>query len=625
MPGTYSGALVCLSILIAITASFTALDLAIRVRASGGWARYAWLTTAALAMGGGIWAMHFVGMLAFHVPGMEVQYDLSLTLVSLLVPVVVTGISFFAVSRADASASTLMLGGIFMGLGIALMHYMGMAAMNMAADLSYDPAWVVASFIIAIAAATVALWLSGRAAQRLAARLAAAAVMGIAISGMHYAGMQGAIFTVHATGGMVHNEPGLDLPSLALAVAAATFLILFLASIAAMYDRRLALMTDREASALRQSEERFRSLYSRTPLPLHSLDVKGRVEYVSQSWLDLLGYRREEVVGRSLVEFMDECSAEKARGADWRNFLRTCKVKETEYRFLTRDGKPVDVIASARVERDTQRGVIQVLGGLIDVTERRRAEMALRQSQKMEAIGKLTGGVAHDFNNLLAVTLGNLELLRQRLPDDPRTAMLVDNAIQAGERGVTLTQRLLTFARRQELRPEIVDLAALVKDVGPLLQRSVGPAVQIEIDFPADLPQAFVDANQLELVLLNLMVNARDAMPDGGSVLLKGCEQADAGLSDSVTTGYVCLSIEDAGEGMDAETLQQCTEPFFTTKGVGKGTGLGLSMAQGLAEQSGGRLVLTSEKGQGTTVQIWLPLAATVPLHRQALSEAIFR
>lgn len=603
MHTTYNTALVCLSILIAVAASFTALDLANRARATAGWMQRAWLGTAAVCMGGGIWSMHFVGMLAFGMPGMEIRYDLSLTLWSLVVPIAVTAISFFAVSQEGPTRRTLGMGGLFMGLGIGTMHYMGMAAMTMHAELSYDAFWVILSFAIAIGAATVALWLSAQ-SRRLALQGVSAVAMGFAIAGMHYSAMAGANFTPMDDAMPAPAGDALDLLSLALAVAGSTFVLLFLGLTASTYDRRLAMLGEREAAALRRSEERFRALYGRTPLPLHSLDNEGRLESVSDAWLELLGYRRDEVIGRPLMHFMTEASARQWLGHDWPRLLEAGECRDAEYRVVTRSGEFIDVLASARLEQ-TAHGPV-VLGGLANITERRRAESALRQSQKMEAIGKLTGGIAHDFNNLLAVVVGNLELLRKRLPDgDPRIASLIENALQGAQRGASLTQRMLAFARKQELRPTSLSLQDLVLSMSQLLQRSVGSNIRIDTHFPLGLPRAYVDANQLELVLINLVVNARDAMPNGGKICIEGELRTVPGQPEQE---YVALIVRDDGAGMSAETLARATEPFYTTKGTGKGTGLGLSMAQGLAEQSGGRLLLDSTVGHGTTVELWLPI-----------------
>ncbi|MBP0447162.1 response regulator [Roseomonas sp. SSH11] len=619
--GTHDSALMVLSILIAMAASYTALDLASRTRASTGLARKAWLGTSAVAMGGGIWAMHFVGMLAFSVPGMEVSYDLGLTLLSLALAIGATGLSFMLVSRAEGSLPLLLASGLLMGLGIVAMHYVGMAAMKMPADLRHARLWVAVAVLIAIGAATVALWLSVQ-VSRMPMRACAAVVMGFAVSGMHYAGMQGAAFTAHSNVDAAHGWSSLNQVTLALAVATSTFLILFLSLVAAMFDRRFALLAEREAVALRESRERFRALYQRTPLPLHSLDAEGRIEDVTEAWLGLMGYGRDEVVGRPLINFMTEASARQFMHQDWPALLKAGELREVEYRVVTRAGDFRDVLASARVERAEEGGLLRVLGGLADVTERRRTEEALRQSQKIESIGQLTGGVAHDFNNLLAVVMGNLELLRKRLPEDPKAAALLENALQGVRRGASLTQRLLAFARKQNLTPSAVDVPDLVRGMAEMLRRSIGPMVRIDTHFPLELPPAHVDANQLELAVLNLAVNARDAMPEGGTLTISA-DQAELapGASEGLKPGrYVLLSVTDTGMGMDAATLARAAEPFFTTKGIGKGTGLGLPMAQGLAAQSGGRLLLRSELGRGTTCEIWLPAAEPEPRGEAAVS-----
>ncbi len=247
--------------------------------------------------------------------------------------------------------------------------------------------------------------------------------------------------------------------------------------------------------------------------------------------------------------------------------------------------------------------------------QRLAAEQRLLQAQKMESIGQLTGGIAHDFNNLLAVILGNLDLLRKRIKDDDRARRLLEGAIQGAQRGAALTQRLLAFSRRQDLTPQTVDVPQLVSGMTDLLSRSLGPSIRIVTQFPRDLPPVKADPNQLEMALLNLAVNARDAMPTSGTITISARAEAvaegnDQGLNPEA---YVCISVSDTGLGMDAATLARAIEPFFTTKGIGKGTGLGLSMIHGLAVQSGGTLKLKSEVGKGTTAEIWLPQGEPMP------------
>jgi CheY-like chemotaxis protein len=228
----------------------------------------------------------------------------------------------------------------------------------------------------------------------------------------------------------------------------------------------------------------------------------------------------------------------------------------------------------------------------------------------MEAIGHLTGGVAHDFNNLLMVIQGSLELLQKRLPkDSPKTAQLLDNALQGAQRGAALTQRMLAFARRQELKLVAVDVPELVRGMAELLQSSLGASIQIDTHFPEKLARAYADPHQLELALLNLVMNARDAMPKGGDIVIAASEKRTAGESGLKPGQYVCVTVTDTGTGMDEPTLKRAIEPFFTTKGIGNGTGLGLPMVDGMAQQSGGKLALKSKPGLGTSAELYLPVA----------------
>ncbi len=257
--------------------------------------------------------------------------------------------------------------------------------------------------------------------------------------------------------------------------------------------------------------------------------------------------------------------------------------------------------------------------------EREEALAQLFEAQKLDTIGQLTGGVAHDFNNLLMAVLGSLNLLKKRLPVDENSERLVANAIQAAERGAALTQRLLAFARRQELKPQAVSFPELFDNIQDLLAKAVGPGVSIRKQISASMPLLLIDNNQLELALLNLFVNARDAMVGAGTITVCASEERAPHPSNLATGRYVRISVSDDGEGMDEATAARAAEPFFTTKGLGKGTGFGLSMVHGLAAQSGGILELSSVKGEGTTVSVWLPVAegilAQAPIEETAQAE----
>ncbi|HZK92466.1 MAG TPA: response regulator [Stellaceae bacterium] len=248
--------------------------------------------------------------------------------------------------------------------------------------------------------------------------------------------------------------------------------------------------------------------------------------------------------------------------------------------------------------------------------ERGAALAQVHEMQKVESLGKLTGGVAHDFNNLLTAVLGNLEMLRKYAVRDPRQLRLVDNAIRGAERGATLTNRMLAFARRQELRPETVYIPKLVESMVEMLTRTLGPTVQISTALDLAAPPTRVDPNQLELAILNLGLNARDAMPGGGKLTISTrAEQVGDGDVTGLRGGaYVCIAVSDTGTGMDATTLKRAAEPFFTTKSPGQGTGLGLSMVDGLVAQSSGAMRIVSEQGGGgTRVEIRLPVADGEP------------
>jgi signal transduction histidine kinase len=236
------------------------------------------------------------------------------------------------------------------------------------------------------------------------------------------------------------------------------------------------------------------------------------------------------------------------------------------------------------------------------------SEAALRQAQKMEAIGQLTGGVAHDFNNLLMAVMGNLDLLRKHVGDDPRGRRLIEGALQGAQRGASLTQRMLAFARQQDLRTGSVDLGDLVRGMEDLLDRTIGPQIGLTLELQPELPLANVDGNQIELAILNLVINARDAMPGGGGITVSA-DYPDR-IPKSLAPGrYVRVRVTDTGHGMDEETLKKAIDPFFSTKEVGKGTGLGLSMVHGLAVQLGGLFDLQSKVDRGTTATLWLPAA----------------
>ncbi|HKE96143.1 MAG TPA: MHYT domain-containing protein [Povalibacter sp.] len=468
---------------------------------------------AAVAMGVSIWAMHFIAMLGFN-PGAEVRYDVRLTVLSLLLAIATTAFAFF--SATHRNQYRLVLGGTVMGGGICLMHYVGMQAVITQVSLRNEPVYVLLAFLVAISASTGALVVATR-DRTFAQRSLAAIVLGFAIVGMHYTAMFGVRLSPNPGAPIVQS--GLDSMALAIVVAGGTFLILLLALIAALSDRRFETIAAQEAL---RSEQRLHALIT------EKLAAERRVA---------------------------EALAEKAQ-----------------------------------------------------------AEAALFQSQRLESLGRLTGGVAHDFNNLLTVVIGALDIILRHPENPERHRRLAEAALLAAKRGERLTAQLLAFARRQPLQPEACDLNELIRESEPLLQRAA-EGVSLVFDLATARNVALIDPAQFEAMLLNLVVNAVDANAQRITLASTRCE-APAEFAELAPGRYLRLCVSDDGDGMSPEVMTHVFEPFYTTKGQGKGTGLGLSQAYGFVRQSGGEVRVESEPGRGTRFTLYLPLmqAATVEL-----------
>ena len=352
------------------------------------------------------------------------------------------------------------------------------------------------------------------------------------------------------------------------------------------------------------------------------LDRTGRITSWNAGAQRIKGYSADEIIGRHFSTFYTR--------EDLREGLpeTALHVAATKGRFendgwrVRKDGTRFWAHVTIDPIRAPDGEVVGFAKITRDVTDKKQSEAALAaaqqalfQAQKLESLGQLTGGVAHDFNNLLMALVASLDLLRKRLPHgDERALQLLQNLAKGAERGTLLVKRMLAFARRQDLKITSVDVGALIDGMRSLLERSLGPKGTLVLDLPRDLPPAHTDANQLEAALLNLVVNARDAMPQDGTVTISAARaQAPVANADLQPGHFVRISVTDHGNGMDERTLARATEPFFTTKGVGKGTGLGLSMVQGLAEQSGGKLGITSAPHEGTTVDLYLPTNGAIP------------
>jgi NO-binding membrane sensor protein with MHYT domain/nitrogen-specific signal transduction histidine kinase/CheY-like chemotaxis protein len=506
LPGSYNPALVLLSYLVAVLGSYAFLQFATRIaelRHTG--LRLGWMAIGAIAMGCGIWAMHFIAMLA-HILPIPVSYDPGVTTLSGVPAILAAAIALHVVARPVVTAPRLLIGGTLMGAGIGAMHYTGMSAMQLDAVVRYDPALFVASIVVAVVLAVLALqtreWLSRLRLGRLGnmREVAGALILGFAVTAMHYTAMESTY--CFAPAGQRGSVADLDQPIFAAVTALIASLVVVLALVAVIFDRRVA------------------------------------------------------------------------------------------------------VEAAARAE--------------VMASHRRTSEQ-LFQAQKMEAVGQLTGGVAHDFNNILTIVLANADAILEDQAAPPHIARRAQQICDAGQKASDLTRQLLAFSRRQILKPEKCDLSDIVAATGQLMRRTLGEHIVVQTVGAANLWAVNVDRTQVETSLINLCINARDAMPRGGRITIETKNVTldrdyVLGLEDEVAMGdYVMLSVTDTGSGMPPEIVKRAFEPFYTTKEVGQGTGLGLSMVYGFMRQSNGHIKIYSEVGHGTTVRMYFPRSSALP------------
>jgi len=621
--GTYNSHLVALSILVAAFASYTALDLGGRVAATRGVAPRVWLVAAAIAMGGGIWSMHFIAMLAFNIP-IPMSYDIGLTTLSLVVAIFVTGAGFYFINRQSAPPLSLVFSGIFMGLGIAAMHYIGMAAMREHAEISYDFLFVALSLVIAIGASTAALWLAFRTTD-LGQKLVAAVVMGVAISGMHYSAMRGTTFAVH---GPVHEAQGyasLDQTNLALVVAGITFVILAFALIASLQQENSE--RRRAEEALRRSEAYLAQAQTLSHTGSFGWNPATGEIYWSAETFRIFEYDRAIT---PTVELIDQ----RVHPEDVTGFRQVVERASHdgqdfahEYRLQMPDGQVKHIHVVAHATRN-ETGDVDFVGAVMDVTlaketedrirfaqaEREQLEQRLRQAEKMEAVGRLAGGIAHDFNNVLAGVFAYGEMLFEETPEDSPLKRYAKNVLTAATRGRALVEQILAFSRSQLGKRVPVDVTQVVAETLELLRGCLSANIGLESSAPV-LPLIVIgDATQLHQVVMNVCSNAMQAMSETGTLRV-ALEAADLSAERALSHGtlgpgrYVRLTIQDSGSGMDQATLARIFEPFFTTKEIGRGTGLGLSLVYAIVTDAGGAIDVRSALEQGSTFTIYLARA----------------
>ncbi len=732
LTGSYDLRLVELSVVIAICASYAALDLAGRVTAARGFARIAWLMGGATAMGLGIWSMHYIGMLAFKLP-VPVEYDWPTVLLSLIAAILASSVALFVVSRKKMGVWRAVAGCVPMGAGIAAMHYSGMEAMRLTAMCHYDAKLVTLSVVLAIVISFVALclaFLSREEKQGMMARkIASAVVMGAAIPVMHYTGMAAASFMPMSTPPDLSHSVSITALGTA-GIAMVTLVVLGIAILTSLFDRRYSAQTlelesaeqryrmlferslagiirttldgpildcnqacaqilgyasreelmaspvadhyfdpeDRNtfiaklkkekslanyerclrrkdgtpvwllASAhlvegrdgspavneetfiditeRKKAEETFRKAFDANPEPMTISSIaEGRYIDVNEAFLRVTGYAREEVISHTSHE-LKFWETPEAR-AELVTALRTAgSVRNLEIKYRTKSGEQrVALDSSEIIEVGGQKCMISILR---DMTEQKSLENQLRQAQKMEAVGQLTGGIAHDFNNMLGVIIGYSEVVTERLAGNEPLQRKCEQITKAAQSAASLTRQLLAFSRQQVLEPKFLDLNSIVRNMEKMLRRLIGEDITFSTGLGPTLGSIKADQGQIEQVIINLVVNARDAMPHGGKVRIEtsavelGGEYSKKHLPQ-LPGSYVLLTVSDTGMGMDSETQSRIFEPFFTTKEVGKGTGLGLSTVYGVVRQFDGHIWVYSEPGQGTTFKIYLPRTSQAP------------
>ena len=732
LTGTYDLRLVELSVVIAMCASYAALDLAGRVTAAKSFARTVWLMGGATAMGLGIWSMHYIGMLAFKLP-VPVEYDWPTVVLSLIAAIMASSVALFVVSRKKMGMWRAAGGSIPMGAGIAAMHYSGMEAMRLTAMCHYDAKLVALSVVLAIVISFVALclaFLSREEKQVMTARkVASAVVMGAAIPVMHYTGMAAASFMPMSTPPDLSHSVSITALGTA-GIAMVTMVVLAIAILTSLFDRRYSAQTlelesaeqryrllferslagiirttldgpildcnqacarilgyasreelmaspiadhyfdpeDRntftaklkkekslsnyerclrrkdgspvwllgsahlvegkdgvpavneetfiDITERKKAEETFRKAFDANPEPMTISSIaEGRYIDVNEAFLRVTGHMREEVIGHTADE-LNFWEKPEAR-TDLVSTLRTeGSVRNLEITYRTKSGEQrIALDSSDIIEVGGQKCMISILR---DMTEQKSLEKQLRQSQKMEAVGQLTGGIAHDFNNMLGVIIGYSEVVTERLEGNEPLQRKCEQITKAAQSAASLTRQLLAFSRQQVLEPKFLDLNSIVRNMEKILRRLIGEDISFSTGLGATLGSIKADQGQIEQVIINLVVNARDAMPHGGKVRIEtSAVELNGEYSKKhlpqLPGSYVLLTVSDTGMGMDADTQARIFEPFFTTKEVGKGTGLGLSTVYGVVRQFDGFIWVYSEPGHGTTFKIYLPRTTQTP------------
>jgi PAS domain S-box-containing protein len=618
--GSYSYALVALSVLIAMLASYAALDLAGRVTAAGGWTRAVWLLGGAGAMGTGIWSMHYIGMLAFILP-IPVAYHWPTVLLSLFAAVLASIIALYVVSRQKLGAARAVAGSVLMGAGIASMHYIGMAAMRLPAVCQFNSSLVVLSVVFAVLISLAALWISFHFRDEKTGigreKLVGAVVMGAAIPVMHYTGMAAASFTPSGMPADLYHAVSISALGTA-GIAVVTFIVLGLALLTSWMDRRYAAQTlELQQEKLQRSEAYLAEAQRITHTGSWAWRVAGEdAVHLSEEWYRIYGFDPEKGMS-AWEERMQRIHPEDR--AKWQQTIDRAIGEKSDYevevRIVLPDGTVRYIHTIGHPVLNASGDLTQFLGTAMDVTERKRAEQErerLRQVQadlahlsRVTTMGELTASLAHEIKQPIAAAVTDaktcLRWLGRDEPDLAEAREAAERIIKDVTRASDIISSVSLLFKKGALQRELVDVNELIREMITLLRSEANRySISIRIELAEDLPKVMADRVQLQQVFMNLMLNGIDAMKgttDGGQLTIKS----------EVGDGQLLISVSDTGVGLPLEQAEEIFKAFFTTKD--KGTGMGLPISRSIIESHGGRLWAASASGRGAAFHFTLPAA----------------
>jgi PAS domain S-box-containing protein len=617
--GSYNYALVALSVLIAMFASYAALDLAGRITAAGGWTRAVWLLGGAGAMGTGIWSMHYIGMLAFILP-IPVAYHWPTVLLSLFAAILASAIALYVVSRQKMGASRAAAGSVLMGGGIASMHYIGMAAMRLSAICHFNSFLVVLSVVFAVSISLAALWITFHFRDEKTGigreKLAGAAVMGAAIPVMHYTGMAAASFTPSGMPMDLSHAVGISTLGTA-GIAAVTFIVLGLALLTSWMDRRFAAQTlELQEERLQRSEAYLAEAQRLTHTGSWAWRVAGRAAlHLSEEWYRIYGFDPDN--GPPAFEEHLQRTHPEDR-AKWQGTLdRAIAEKsdyEVEFRILLPDGSVKHIHTVGHPVLNASGDLAQFVGSSTDTTERKLAEEALRQAQvdlahvsRVTTMGELTASLAHEVNQPIAAAVTDaktcLRWLTRDQPDLEEAREAASRMAKDVTRAADIISRIGLLFKKVSPQRELVDVNEVVREMIVLLRsEATRYSISLQTKLASDLPQVMGDRVQLQQVLMNLLLNGMDAMKDVDTTreLIINSQPAK--------NEQVMVSVSDTGVGLPPQQAEQIFNAFFTTKPYG--TGMGLRISRSIIESHGGRLWAANNFPRGASFCFTLPTKA---------------